>query len=191
MRNDRWIIGWRARSWVVRGCGALALWISAMSACSSGGSGASSPPPQSPNARTQQAPAGATTESLPGGKSASPAEAAPPAPAPQAAPAPERAASPVDAAEERSEPPSAADPHGGYSRARAQLWDARRKLDVATGQRDCANACRALDSMERALGQLCDLARSAEERRTCGSAEDQVRSARERVRSACGDCSKK
>jgi hypothetical protein len=158
-----------------------------MAGCSSGRSGASSPPAQSPNAQAQPAPAGAATESVTGDKSAAPAEMAPSPPAPRAAPAPEAASVPTD----QEEAPRAADPHGGYSRARAQLAEARRKLDVATGQRDCANACRALDSMERALGQLCDLARSPEERRTCGSAEDQVRSARERVKNACGECSKK
>jgi hypothetical protein len=72
-----------------------------------------------------------------------------------------------------------------------QLSEARREVEIATGQRDCANACRALDSMERAAAQLCDLARSTDERRTCKSAEDQVGAARDRVHTACGDCPKK
>jgi hypothetical protein len=83
------------------------------------------------------------------------------------------------------------DPHTRYTRANVQFSEARRQVDIAAGQRDCANACRALDSMERALGQLCELARSSDERRTCKSAEDQVSSARERVRNACGECPKK
>src|SRR5258708_4273355 len=196
MQSDRWIIGRSARSSIARRCAVWALWAAAVTGCASSDRRASSPPPQSQNAPGGEAPTGAATESS-ASKSGAPADMAPAAPAPQsapaprAAPAPEPATSPVDAVEERSGPPSAADPHGGYSRARAQLWEARRKLDIATGQRDCANACRALDSMERALGQLCDLARSPEERRTCGSAEDQVRSARERVKNACGECSKK
>jgi hypothetical protein len=83
------------------------------------------------------------------------------------------------------------DPHARYARANVQFSEARRQLDVAAGQRDCANACRALDSMERAARQICDLARSTEERRTCKAADDQVGSARERVKNACGECSKR
>jgi hypothetical protein len=45
--------------------------------------------------------------------------------------------------------------------------------------------------MEKAAGQICELARSTEERRTCRAAEDQVGSAREKVKSACGECSKR
>jgi hypothetical protein len=83
------------------------------------------------------------------------------------------------------------DPRARYARANVQLSEARRQLDIAAGQRDCANACRALDSMERAAGQICELARSPEERRTCRAAEDQVGSARERVKNACGECPKR
>jgi hypothetical protein len=83
------------------------------------------------------------------------------------------------------------DPQARYYRANAQLTEARRQFDIAAGQRDCANACRALDSMERAAGQICELARSAEERRTCKAVEDQVGSARDRIRSACGECQKR
>jgi hypothetical protein len=83
------------------------------------------------------------------------------------------------------------DPRARYARANVQLSEARRQFDVAAGARDCANACRALDSMERAAGQICELARSTEERSTCRAAEDQVGSARERVKSACGECPKR
>jgi hypothetical protein len=83
------------------------------------------------------------------------------------------------------------DPQARYARANAQLSEARRQFDVAAGARDCASACRALDSMERAAGQICELARSTDERKTCRAAEDQVGSARERVKSACGECPKR
>jgi hypothetical protein len=103
----------------------------------------------------------------------------------------EPAAPPPAKAERKFEAPEAADPRARYARANVQLSEARRQLDVAAGQRDCANACRALDSMEKAAGQICELARSPEERRTCRAAEDQVGSAREKVKSACGECSKR
>jgi hypothetical protein len=45
--------------------------------------------------------------------------------------------------------------------------------------------------MERAAQQVCELARSADERKTCRSAEEQVGAARDRVHSACGECPKK
>ena len=89
------------------------------------------------------------------------------------------------------EAPGTTDARARYSRANIQLSQSRRELEIATSQRDCANACRALDSMERAAAQLCELARSNDERRTCKSAEDQVGAARDRVHSACGDCPKK
>ena len=92
---------------------------------------------------------------------------------------------------DHAEAPGTTDARARYSRANVQLSEARRQVEIATSQRDCANACRALDSMERAAAQLCELARSNDERRTCKSAEEQVGSARDRVHSACGDCPKK
>ena len=86
--------------------------------------------------------------------------------------------------------PEAADPHGA-SGARVRLAEARRELDVATSERDCVRACRALESMERAAQQVCDLARSPDERRECASAGEQVDKARSKVRSACGECPQK
>jgi hypothetical protein len=124
--------------------------------------------------------------------SAPPADYAPPPSSAPPAPSPATAApSAAEESGDRNAAPAAPDPHAGYARANVQLSEARRQLDIATGQRDCANACRALDSMERAAAQLCELARSNDERRTCKSAEDQVGAARDRVHSACGDCPKK
>src|SRR5204863_2799382 len=116
-------------------------------------------------------------------------ESAPNAPPPPAAaPTPVAPEPPAGAREPSREAPGAADPQARYYRASAQLTEARRQFDIAAGQRDCANACRALDSMERAAGQICEVARSTEERRTCRDAQDQVSTARERTRNAGGRC---
>ena len=171
----------------------LTCCLACLSAC--GGEGRSGPPPQSPQGASETKAASGAEKS-----SAQPSYAAPPAPAseapsdyanapPAAAPSP----APPAAAEStgRAEAPTTTDARARYARANVQLSEARRQLDIATGQRDCANACRALDSMERAAAQVCELARSSEERRTCKSVEDQVGAARDRVHNACGDCPKK
>ena len=90
----------------------------------------------------------------------------------------------------RRPPVGAQDPHGA-SGARVRLAEARRELEVATGERDCARACRALESMERAAAQVCELARSTDERRECASAGEQVDKARSKVQNACGACPQK
>jgi hypothetical protein len=61
-----------------------------------------------------------------------------------------------------------------------------RQLDVSTS--DCGNACRALGSMDRATGVLCQLAQQADEQRRCDDAKKKVYSARDRVKSTCGSC---
>jgi hypothetical protein len=115
-----------------------------------------------------------------------PAEPAPVSPAAGAAPP---AAAPAPAPDYARPPPApgAADPHG-IGGARVRFSEARRELDIASTERDCARACRALESMERAARQVCDLARSPDERRECASAGDQVDKARAKVQSACGGC---
>jgi hypothetical protein len=168
---------------------ALIVSIGALAAC--GTDRSSRPAPQSP----PSAHYGIDKQSAADAEMAPPARPSEPAPATApagAAPSPPVAApAAVEPSSERGEAPSAADPHGRYARANVQLAEARRQLDVAAGQRDCASACRALDSMERAAGQVCELARSNDERRTCRAAEEQVGSARARVKSACGECPRK
>lgn len=115
------------------------------------------------------------------------AYSAPPPGAPVAPPAAEPAAPTPDTS--RKAAPGAADPHSSSTIARVRLSEARRELEIATSERDCARACRALESMERAARQVCELARSPEERRECTSAGEQVDKARSRVQSACGGCS--
>jgi hypothetical protein len=115
-----------------------------------------------------------------------PSEEAEPA-KPSTAPAPPPAAAPPAG---YAEPPSAQDPHARYERASIQLSQAKEQLRVATSQKDCATACRALDSMERAAEQVCEIASSSEERRSCKTAEGDVADARKRVQAACGGCRK-
>jgi len=61
---------------------------------------------------------------------------------------------------------------------------AERQLSSSLG--DCATACRALASMERAADHLCALESGSE----CSHARERVEAARERVRSTCGGCSR-
>jgi hypothetical protein len=82
----------------------------------------------------------------------------------------------------------AGDPHRAGSQARVRLAEARHELEIAASERDCARACRALQSMERAAQQICELARSGDERTECASAGEQVDKARTKVQSACGGC---
>ena len=62
----------------------------------------------------------------------------------------------------------------------------QRELDVAAG--DCRNACRALGSMDRAAGKVCQLAQGDDEGRRCDDAKRRVYSARDRVKTTCGAC---
>jgi len=156
------------------------------------GGGRSAPPPQAPSSSGAEGTQGASVHKAAEPSYAPPASppssdkaAAPPAPSP-AAPTEVMTDTPTHA-----EAPATTDARSRYARANVQLSEARREVEIATGQRDCANACRALDSMERAAAQLCELARSSDERRTCKSAEDQVGAARDRVHNACGECPKK
>jgi hypothetical protein len=73
------------------------------------------------------------------------------------------------------------------ARARSDLDRAERELEASTG--DCAAACRALGSMERATTHLCEIAQSsAEDGPRCDDAQRKVRAAREHIRSTCGAC---
>jgi hypothetical protein len=69
--------------------------------------------------------------------------------------------------------------------AESEIEAAQRQLDVAAG--DCRNACRALGSMDRAAGKVCELSRDDDGHR-CDDAKGRVYFARDRVKSTCGDC---
>jgi len=92
--------------------------------------------------------------------------------------------------------PQGTQPNGGgfaqppralqISQAGTEVDTAQRELDVAAG--DCRNACRALGSMDRAAGRLCSLAQSSEEARRCDDVKKKVYTARDKVKSTCGQC---
>jgi hypothetical protein len=73
-------------------------------------------------------------------------------------------------------------PQPGIAAARSDLDRAER--EVAASRSDCATACRALSSMERAAEHLCALDAGTE----CSRARERVDAARERVRASCGGC---
>jgi hypothetical protein len=119
-----------------------------------------------------------------------PAEAAPapPPPPPASQPAPEAR---PDTPPSTPSPPSGG-ATAGTSRSMAiqsaanDVDSSQRELDVAAG--DCRNACRALGSMDRAAGRLCELAQGSPEGRRCNDAKQRVYSARDRVKTTCGSC---
>ncbi|MCU0681047.1 MAG: hypothetical protein MUF34_02080 [Polyangiaceae bacterium] len=61
-----------------------------------------------------------------------------------------------------------------------------RELALSTG--DCATACRALASLERAANRVCEGSAQLGEAARCGDAMRRLRDARGRVRSACTRC---
>jgi hypothetical protein len=71
--------------------------------------------------------------------------------------------------------------------ARAEVELAERDLDATTSN-DCSMACRALASLERAAGHLCDLATEADDRRRCEDAKGKDLRARDKIKVACGVC---
>ena len=78
---------------------------------------------------------------------------------------------------------------GGASNTTRDVAGARNELDRAEAQigaatGDCATACRALASMERAANHLCAL----DSGRECDHARERLAAARERVRTSCGGC---
>ena len=78
-------------------------------------------------------------------------------------------------------------------RSGLQLSDAFQSLDKAEADlqsrpSDCANACRALASMEKATVELCTLAGEGDDATHCADARRRLLSARDRVRLSCGGC---
>ncbi len=72
------------------------------------------------------------------------------------------------------------------AQARGDLARAQNEVETAlgVGTPDCASACRALASLERATDHLCELSDPSE----CKEAKDRVVKARDRVTKACGGC---
>ena len=124
--------------------------------------------------------------------SQAPPYAQPPPPPP--APPSSEAAPTTPAASSTSKPaqPSGGGAGSGTSRSVAiqsasrEVESSQRELDVAGS--DCRNACRALGSMDRAAGRLCELSQGDGEPQRCEDAKRRVYSARDRVRTTCGTC---
>lgn len=152
-------------------CSALLMGCAAQSAKSPPSSAASEPP---------QAQAGY------GQPAAYPSTPAQPAPLPEASPPPP----PPPPPSTPGQPGGAAS--GATSRSMAvqgaanEVDSSQRELDLAAG--DCRNACRALGSMDRAAGRLCELSQGSDEGRRCDDAKRRVYSARDRVKTTCGTC---
>jgi hypothetical protein len=92
-----------------------------------------------------------------------------------------------------SQAPPAVRPPESADRRESSLRAARSEVDRARGQleasmSDCTSACRALASLERATGHLCDLATAIEDRRKCEDAKTRVYLARDKIRASCGSC---
>ena len=106
-------------------------------------------------------------DALPGPSGAGPTFARPPSPPSATAPAPmDREA----------------------SRVQARDAFARAELELQASASDCAAACRALGSLERAATRLCELAESPDDRRRCDDAKQKLGAARDRVRQTCNAC---
>jgi hypothetical protein len=136
-------------------------------------SGCGAAPARSP----EFAPAPAVTEPREEKAFEAPASLGQAPPPPPAAPAPVTVAVPSAAARGGA---------GGASFAGSELELAERQLQSSAG--DCAMACRALGSMERATAHLCALAATGDDQRSCQDARSKVLAGRDKVRSSCGDC---
>jgi hypothetical protein len=147
-------------------------------------------------ARKSDAPA---TQSPASSQDASPATGGVPAYAQQPgpyAPPPPPGAPPGDEPkpEPRPTPATPATTPGGRAvaldKAASDIETAQRELDVAGSS--CQNACRALGSMDRAAGHLCQLTREdssqAGGRDRCDDAKRRLYNARDKVRGSCGTC---
>ena len=116
----------------------------------------------------------------------------PPAPPPPAPPSAE--AAPTTPSSTSTAKPAQPNGAGGASLTRSaaiqsasrDVEASQRELDVAGS--DCRNACRALGSMDRAAGRLCELSQGGGEPQRCDDAKKRVYSARDRVRTTCGTC---
>lgn len=106
------------------------------------------------------------------------------APAAGYAPSPAQVAAPPPVSPGAPPPPS---PSAAPSEAREELPSSVAAGPTALSSDPCANACRALASMERATTHLCSLAGDADAR--CEGARSRVKSASARVHAECPACS--
>jgi hypothetical protein len=71
--------------------------------------------------------------------------------------------------------------------AREEIDRSERTLQASLS--DCTLACRALDSMDRAVTRLCALVDAPSDQRRCDDARQRLAVARRRIRETCGACS--
>lgn len=157
-----------SRRWSAPTC----LLVMALAGCGgAAGRGAQSPESAAPREPQGGIPVSATPTTKDERFKAQPG--APPPPAAQGAAAPSSEAAPE---EER----------GSVAEARRRWEMAARELDGAS--RSCAEACRALASLERATTHLCEVAATAGQPTRCTDAQARLRVARDKVRSSCTTC---
>lgn len=141
----------------------------AVGACGGGASAKSAPPAAAPGSYAQESQSSQAAPAPP----ASP-QATMPRADPKADSSPNAgAAAPSTAARDRD---GVRDPS-----LRRAVEAAQRELELAGS--DCAAACRALGSMERATARLCTL-----EEASCEDVRVRLLRSRERVRASCGGC---
>lgn len=124
---------------------------------------------------------------------AAPVQSAPAHAAPAAAPAAPAPAADPASGESTADDKWAADeaaPSRAAQRADAQRALQRAEADLQASANDCATACRALASMSRAVTHLCGLADSTSDQQRCDDGKRRLTEAEERVRRACGACSR-
>ena len=148
---------------------ALALVAGLVVACSAG-SRKDGAPAKSPS-MSEASPA----DARPGGAGGQPGPYAPPPPPPMA---------PVTTGTAGGSAPN--ERSIAIGKAGQDLDTGQRELEVAAG--DCRNACRALGSMDRAAGKLCELAAGSNDAPRCDDAKRRLYSARDKVRATCGRC---
>jgi hypothetical protein len=64
----------------------------------------------------------------------------------------------------------------------------RAATELASGGRDCKEACKALGSMERSRDRICELNGPDDPGERCTKANERVESSREALRRRCGSC---
>lgn len=165
----------------------LFLFLSILASCASARKEASAPQSAGPARDSAPSTPAATGNASPAGQ---PQGGYPQEPGAYAPPPPPAAEPARPSSEPSSTPPNA--PSGTQSRALAlqkassDIDAAQRELDVAGSS--CQNACRALGSMDRAAGHLCQLTREESTHDRCDDAKRRLYNARDRVRNTCGTC---
>lgn len=140
---------------------------------------------ESPPAQSAAGPA-ADAASATGGQGGYPAEYGQPQAQPGQPAAPPPPPSPATAEAPKAEPTSPQGRSFALHKASSDIEAAQRELDVAGSS--CQNACRALGSMDRAAGHLCQLTRDENTHDRCDDAKRRLYNARDKVRGSCGTC---